>query len=360
MTSVKDSKISLLLGLQALLVACNPDAKYVEIGEVSYVESFPSEVTIEPSTPVISDMEGMVRTLGSDSFMIGLFKDSPFIRIYSPENGQKLGEFISQGQGPGEFIHMPSNISIAESDHGEILNFLSPWTKQYFKMNIDASIKAGTEVYDTVIVSETFRDIKYIIPLESDSLTWHYDLGGSGLIRAITNGKSRLNIPNLGNLGDDWSDFERNTISMIPAVNQNEGMVAEAMIGLNQINLYSLQDSTFRKTICVGHGLDDAAKEDRTINRYQKRTYQGAQTIGNAFAFLYEGVSEIDYMNGEFLPQIQFFTSMGEPLLRINISFPISSFYITSSGDLYLYSYFDSTENLYRYDIPQIKELLIE
>lgn len=357
MTTAINIRKVLLLSLQALLIsACStPGVRYVECGDIVYIDEFPAEITLETKEPILTDMEGMIHAIGTDSVMVGLFEDSPCIRLYSPESGQKLGEFVHKGQGPGEFPNMPSNITIKTLEDREILSFGNFRKKQYFNMNIPQSLKNGREVYDTIIVSDNFGDLKYIMPMESDTLLWKYDVFTP--IRILSGKHGQRKVLNLGNIEDDWSDYDLNITSFVPAYNSEGEMIAEAMIHLNQFNLYSLSDTTYRKTICVGQSLDNVERENNLNRNKRKRTYQDVYAIGDGFAFLYCGAQERDYIDGNFLPQIQFFTANGEPVLRINIPFPVNSFYVTESGNLYLFSAFEETEKLYKYEIEQVKEL---
>lgn len=347
----------LSVGLCSLSVcACStPGVRYVECGDVAFIDKFPAELTLEDKSPILTDMQGMVNAIGTDSIMVGIFDDSPYFRLYSPQSGQKLGEFIHKGQGPGEFPNMPSNLSINRLDDHETLNFGCFNKRQYFNMNIPRSLEQGREVYDSIIVSDKFSELKFIMPRSSDTLLWKYDVFTP--VRWISDDQGLRRIPGLGTIEDDWSDYDLNITAFIPAYNPDEDVIAEAMTHLNQINFYSLEDSTYRKTVCVGSALDNVEREDNLNRSKRKRTYQGARAIGNSFVFLYCGATERDYLDGDFSSQIQVFTADAKPLLKINIPMPVSSFYITESGKLYLFSASGETEKLYRYEIEQLKQL---
>ena len=342
-----------------LLWSCTTENVSVECSQPEFVNSFPKEVRLDPVEPFMTDLAGMVNFVANDSLLVGLFQQDPYLKVYSLESGEPLGSFITKGQGPGEFTGMPTNLSVCETSEGPKLRFMEQWKKRYHTMDLTSSICSQKEVYDTIVESKNFKDIKYLIPMPSaDTIAWYYNMADGGVMRIINSQSGQASIPNLGNLEADWSEFDDNIISFIPAFSIGADVVAEAMTHLNQINMYSLSDSTFRKTICVGEKIDNVAAEDSKSRDNRKRAYQGAQAIGNYFVFLYNGATESDFVKGDADTELQIFSTEGEPVVRIALPIPANSFFIDRSGKLFLFSYLGESESVYRYEIPEIQSII--
>ncbi len=340
--------------------SCTTKNATVECGEVTYISTFPENVHLESLRPLkLYGMEGMVDFKADDSIIVGIFQQSPFLKIYSMNSAAPLGEFINKGQGPDDFTAMPSNISVRRSPTASVVSMLDYRKNRYFEMNAEASVKAQHEVYDTVIESPSFKGVRYIIPINNgDTLFWDDNYWTKSFNRRMGSGSETRSISNLGNLEADWSEYEDNMLSMLVAYNHESGIVAEAMTHLNQINLFSLSDSTIRKTICVGDKLSNVAEEDGYGRRKRLIAYQGIQPVKDMFALLYVGMREADYIKAEHGTQLQFFSSAGEPLLCVSIPLPVNSFFIDSTGRLYLFSSMEETETMYTCDIEEVKRLL--
>lgn len=147
-------------------------------------------------------------------------------------------------------------------------------------------------------------------------------------------------------------------MTFVTAYNPRCGIVAEAMTKMNQINLYSVKDTTFRKTVCVGKELDDAAEEYAKNLKDWKVCYQQVQPVGDGFAALrLENVTSEIFDEENFEASLQFFSCTGDPLLEIKIPFTVNSFFIDGSGILYLFTRMGDSESIYRYEVPEIKKL---
>lgn len=336
--------------------ACNYSKDTFVCGDITYIDKFPTEIALEPEHPYMQDLEGAVDIISADSLLLMRNFKTPFLSVYSIKDKTKLGSFLKKGQGPGEIAVSPSNFSTFNNDGDIILRFSDNRSDKYYNLDLNKTLSEGHEVYDTIISISKIHNLSWIYPLTTDTIYWYFDFASNGYKRKLSH-DGVVSSPAIVNDPVDLTGLDINTVGFIPAVNLPEMTVAEAMIRLNQINLYSLTDSTFRRTICVGDHLDILAEEDNRGAGKRKNAYKANHSYGNYFVCLYIGQKESYVRRGISTGELQFFTPVGDPLLRIRIPFPVNTFMISPDGILYLFSFEDETEKLYRYDIPEIKAL---
>lgn len=357
-------KVSAIACAALLLASCAKEPKHVEYGQVSFIDKFPKEITLKEQKPYKTNLIGTVNIFGLDSVIVLLNLESPYLSAYSTNSGSLLGRFVKQGQGPGEVSDLPANLSLTRKDNDIILRFSDSNELKYFNLNLTKSLRAGQAVYDTIKTSRLFREAKYIIPVsETDTIVYYHtfnndgDLCGNIPIRLGRNGVENM-IPNLRYREGGFDNIGFNTVTFGAAYNPRCGIVAEAMTKMNQINLYSIKDTTFRKTVCVGKELDDAAEEYAKNRKDWKVCYQKVQPFGEGFAALrLEDVTSEIFDEEDFEASLQFFSCTGDPLLEVKIPFTVNSFFIDSSGILYLFTRMGDSESIYRYEVPEIKKL---
>lgn len=132
-------------------------------------------------------------------------------------------------------------------------------------------------------------------------------------------------MDHVGNLNQLCAEEDINTLAAVRALNQERMMVAEAMLRLNQINLYSL-DSDSSKTLCVGDELTDVMEVDSRL-KINRHKYYGYIVPGkDYFVALYNNVSYKAYFEGVGESQLQFFSWDGQPLLCVNLPYMVTSF----------------------------------
>lgn len=352
MEQLNKSILTLVILHALCFSACNYSKDTFVCGDITYIDKFPTEIILEQQHPYIQDLEGAVDIISADSLLLMRNFKTPFLSVYSIKNKAELGSFLKKGQGPGEIAVSPSNFQTFNNDGNIILRFSDNRSDKYYNLDLNRTLSAGHEVYDTIISIPQIHHLSWIYPLTTDTIYWYFDFATNGYKRKISH-NGQMSSSAVVNDPVDLTDIDINTVGFIPVVNTPDMTVAEAMIRLNQINLYSLTDSTFRRTICVGDHLDILAKEDKK----RKSAYKANHSYGNYFVCLYIGQKESYVRRGIPTAELQFFTPVGDPLLRIKIPFPVNTFVISPDGILYLFSYEDETEKLYRYDIPEIKAI---
>ena len=127
------------------------------------------------------------------------------------------------------------------------------------------------------------------------------------------------------------------------------------MLRLNQINLYSF-DGTFNKTLCVGDALMDANAVDKSGDSMFSRgsmlkCFGGVVSYSDYFVALYHGISYKDYENSDNKStcSLMVFDWDGNPILKINVPFTITSYGISKDGYLYFSRNNTETEQILKY-----------
>ena len=158
----------------------------------------------------------------------------------------------------------------------------------------------------------------------------------------------------MGTFEADFSDLNPSNISFIPTLNQEGTKVAEAMIRLNQINLYSLTDTILRKTLTMSDKLDNVNQIENMNSKDIVRCYTDVKSYGNLFIALYQGVSRKDFSEGDCKSEFQVFDWNGKPIARIRTDKCISAFAIDKDGRLFGLDVNSESENILCWDLQKI------
>jgi hypothetical protein len=224
---------------------------------------------------------------------------------------------------------------------------------QYLTLNLSATVATGHEVYSRIATMEKAKYADVIRPLaDGDTLIMSTDLNSGTRHRKIISPSSISPIANIGNLEADFHTDDLNTLSgAITAAYDNGTKVAEAMTRMNQINLYSHADTTFRKTICVGSGLDRIGDVDSRSKESKIRTYGGMVDHKGYLVVLHHGITEKDYRDNTGQSELHIFDFEGNPYARVKLSLIAVAFFIDRNDRLYLFNNLDESEYLYSVDM---------
>lgn len=322
-----------------------------ECGEPVFVQDFPVQVDLPSSSPVEGDFMGAVVLYGSDSVFAAMTPGTDnFLKLYSSDFGTPRAEMWHKGDGPDEFSYPPSIVGFDSRDGvTSITAYYRPDASLHFwKVSGEGEILSHVEK----AVTDSMGSVKQVVELGDSSylLVSHaYETGC--FYRYILKDNIVSLVPNMGRQYERLPDIDCNLISFIPYASPDGTKMVEGHISLDQINLYSLRDTTFRKTIVVGSRLDNLLELGGIFGKDVPYTYSFGQTFDDCFVMLYHGLDKGDYYSGKGTSQLRFFSWNGEPLLRINVPLVAVSFHIDSIGNLYLFTPFGETENVYKYDI---------
>jgi hypothetical protein len=135
--------------------------------------------------------------------------------------------------------------------------------------------------------------------------------------------------------------------------NDKNGRIVEAPIGLNYINIYSL-DGSFAKTICMDKELNNITNIQNTEETDRIYTFANLRVYDDFFGVVYINEDELTYQTGrKKLPSILLFDWDGNPFVELKLDHHIQSFDIDLlTGELYTLD--RDFEEFYKYDIKNI------
>lgn len=358
----KSYYILILLLVFFLGIGCNehpaPSANYMTLDSVHYVGKFPKSVTLTDNLPVGVEIIGLRNFIIYDSLLIAYIKDKEgFWSFYSVNDYKYLGQFLKVGEGPNEFTQ-PANVIEATffKENGQLCAGIYDFYKgKVYKMNIHESIKNNQ--LSISLLKDSFPQELFNFAL-MDSTTFFCKKitnDQTQQIRYILKEGKEYTPDNLAKLNQASiePDEDINILSTLAKQNNELNLIVEIPIGLNQINLYSLNDSS-GKIICVGNELDNIKKIQSISQWERKYTYANLRVFKKFFAALYFNEEKKQYqIKRTKLPSIQFFDWKGNPLMELKLNNFITSFDIDFING-YLYTFDHQTDEFYKYDIKTI------
>lgn len=337
-----------------LLVGCNSDKeKYISCDNVSTIEGFPIEVNLEPTKPLDINLNGCVEVIHIDSIMI--FKTpnaSHYWNVYSLEKLTSLGKLLPKGHGHEEFSNMPISELLHRKTNGLMCDFWNPDSKTLYKCNLTQSIAAKQAVYENTSKINVDGDCTGVYQINDSSYFiiqpnlyrgYHRNIYRNGKVEPVS----------IGNLNEVLVDEDINVVSSINTVNLRHQKVAEAMIRLNQINLYSIGNKD-NVTLVIGSQQQSIVSIENQRKYKQRKYFGNMDSNDDYFAALYLDMPLDTYFKGEGKDcSILFFDWNGTPLLKIILPILASGFFIHEEW-LYAFVSQEESERLYRYNISSL------
>lgn len=345
-------KLSFILTI--VVNACTPEEEYCAFNDVDYIDDSAKNFNLTKESEFSLPYLGALDFKIYDNLMI-LTNSSKekLMTIMDKDTHNLLGEFINYGRGPGECLDViyHSNLTI-QTENGHLVGYFEN-SGLIYRIDITESLSNNETVISQIPGFDNHNLIMRILPLEQERfLIKEVSDEFDSQIRYIQANGERIITPSMEHLNSvrlhaKRSDYLFNILSSFVHYNQVKDIVVEVPIFLNNINLYSLNDS-FSKTICLG-------KQLQNINQYRKpdkliRWAKDFRGYHNYFAIL-DGTSDDS--------TILFFTYEGELLCQITLDNRCSSFDIDLSNSV-LYTYNVSEEKFYLYDISDILNVLGE
>ncbi len=339
---------------------------YLVTENLTYIEGFPESFTLDGAERLDLGLIGMTQLCLKDSLLIvSTSNKKGFLSFFNLENYENFGNYIYVGRAENEMTS-PERISKQDLfvDDGELkCKLYCFYTGSLYDMNITKTLgnrKLEIEKQSLTLPKNLFShlflgDINSSFCRELAQPKWdaqHRYIVDNGT-KSTTKTMELLNMATLKKQGN------YNVISTGTYLSPDGKMVVEVPTSLNQIILYSMDDS-FNKTICVGDELDKLS----TIENRDKRDRIDGYNILSAFENFF-GVSHIDMTKEEYhfttdrtnTHTIQFFDWQGEPLCEVTVQHPFTSFDIDfKTKTLYTLSY--DTDQIYTYDITELQNYL--
>ena len=271
---------------------------------------------------------------------------------------QSLGNYITRGGGPTEFEGFPrsSDANFYKKNNQIFADIYDFGSGRFYRIN----------------VSNTIRDHKLDITLINSSLPaglFDQVLIDSSTVycKTIAN-EQRQQIRSLWKNGEettpqnykllnqvsvtDGGDF--NIISTITKKSPDNDIIVEAPIGLDQVNIFSAED-TFAMTICPNKkNLDNIHDIEDQIRWERIYTYGGVRTYPDFFAVLYINEDQKTFQTErKTFPTIQIFDWKGNPLMEIKLNRFITSFDFDFYNG-YIYALDNKEDIMYKYEVKNI------
>jgi hypothetical protein len=360
---MKIHKYTLLLLVVSFLAGCRstpkPSSDYLVLDEIVFVHDFPSHFTLGKGKPFDLGIMGMKSMTVRDSILIVSTSDATGIwSFFSLPDYQFKGKYLLEGRGPNEFLSRPwvGQQFFFEKESQLFATIYDYSSLNLYEMNITKTLQEGRlsmrkmnfslpdDRFACVFI-DTTRLLCSAINAEQTQLT-RYIFDNSKKERSAN--LEKLSLAHISP-GEDINILSVHTKSL-PAKNR----IVEAALGLNQINLYSLDDS-FGKTICVGEKIDNIRDIEAITPKYERIScYTNLSAYPEFFAALYLGDTEKNYQTGESVnPVIQLFDWDGNPLAEVAMDRMITSFTIDFASKKLLTLNLQEDE-MYVYDIREI------
>lgn len=337
-----------------VLQACDDFvSQHLSFDDVTYVSDFPKRVELDEGNLIDLDLMGCVDFFGNDSVlvfkMMGLEKHWKVCSIFDLSEGMEL---LKKGNGPDEFVNMPGDEYFRQDEN--VCQVWSSDDRKIYQIDFSASLKEGNLHLDTtfrVPIDEMVLNCASIN--DSSFFTVLYQF--NSYRRCLLKEGDLQDLEHLKVINDVHIYKDLNSMAAIRRYEKSQNKVVEALLHLNQINLYSLDDETFAKTICVGKSLTDLGRIDNSSKRSWVKYYGDVFTTSEYFAALYFNASRKEFLSGKVQEtDIQVYDWDGNPLLNITVPYQIESFFIHRNKDLYVLSTKGEEERLFKYDLGDL------
>lgn len=309
-----------------MVYSCSPDpAANMAFDDVVCVTSFPEVIDLDNGKEIDIEKMGILDICVHDTLM---FVSAPhadgLVTVYSLPEFREKGNIFHKGNGPGELLSAPFFNSIDIVGKGrDAMALLYDGKGHLLGWNIlestgdpeigvvKDSIPMGT-FYSRYVNDSTF--LCRIINSGRDGQIRYLDVNGR---KVVTPSMERLNKAAIPVKGDGYLF---NILSSFAGYDPAHGMVVEASLMLNTINMYTL-DGKFEKTICIGKRLDDVEEVFNAGFEGLTTAFTRLVLYPDFFAAMYSGAKEYAMGNEQvhMLPEIYLFDWNGNPVAEIRL-----------------------------------------
>lgn len=337
-----------------LLVGCNPARRdYVECGPVRVINSFPEEMELPETAPLSVNLTGCLNVVHADSLLIcQMGSGDCFWKILSLNTGASLGSYTRKGHGHEEFAQMPSPESIRISNDSIFCDIFDSNSQTLYRYNLTESVEKQKLVFCSQQQLKGLGRVGKAIALSDSAYYIVKPHDNRGFIRSILTADGKEEAIACGNLNRVTAE-EINVLSASRTVSPERNKVAEAMLRFGQINLYSLKKAECL-TLSMEPELKSLSAEEHWLKQKRKKYFGYIHSNEKWFGTLYYNMSLNDFFSGTGrMSHLLFFDWDGNPLLRINIPYIATSFFV-HDGSLYIFTNAVEEEKIYKYPFNNI------
>lgn len=328
------------------LTSCSKEARVMSCGKIEYVSKF----EIEKDLPVgeeldkAYDLNACVGVKNYDSIAIFYYHSGDYFwKVYDLKRNKLLACLFPHGHSSDEAVNIIVPQTIYEYN-GELFVQCTDADKLEFEIiNLSQSIAAGKAV---ISYKKQFKLDNFLIDagMSSDSTFIAYSASESMMKREVCKGNSVYETPWIKSLNKETDDIS--ALSAVHRINHDKGLVAEGMLYLNQIFLYSISGN-FAKTLCFGKQLTDVSKVEKANRGKRMQYFNGIAAYNDYFVATCVNAKRSDYEKGNAQSSVMFFTWNGRPKACYHVNYVVDGALVYGQY-LYLLSTHGSAEHLYK------------
>ncbi len=312
------------------------DKEYMGFREVKKVYSFPEIQTLHANdmTSVNTPDYFIEDFVVYDSLLfIDTDQDYGILDVLSIDSMKSLGRFLNKGKSIGEFvqgINLTLHMTFETVNDSILANVYDPILGRVYTVNITQSIadkkvctkelKFSQAIPHYAFWAKTINDT-LIFTREIDKMETHQN-------RSIITRNGVLSKQTINKLNDFEVPMNENfnIMSTLIAIAPSNDYVVESMIGMNYINIYSLQkDNGY--TICVGKKQDKLSDILSTPEPDRMYVFADLRTYNFGFAVLRFNITEGHYLADKpFYPSILLIDWSGNPIGEIKSEIQFNHF----------------------------------
>lgn len=344
-----------------LFISCgisqpSDEAVYMAFDEVEYVLEFPAEFKVGKIDNPKTNNVGLNEIKIFDNRLI-LEKSNGNWEVYSLPNHKLLGSFLKRGDGPFEFMQGPFlNKTSFEIEDNDFVGYLYDFQKgRVMRLNISESLKLGEQnlmEFESKIPPFLFSFARL------DSNTFFIkELAAKDtrqLRSIIKNGqRESLDIVDVLNEAEIKQGEDFNILSTLMGYSRVNNRIVEAPIGLNNINIYSV-DGSFAKTICLENKLSNITEIQSQFRWNRLYTFANLTLFDDFFGVIFINEDELQYQKfRRKIPSILLFDYQGNPLAKIQTGEHFTSFDIDFINQE-LYTFDVHSDEFFKYDFKDV------
>ena len=357
-------KLVLIITPLLLIISCNRGPiNHWALEKVEFIDDFP--IVTKPTDyydySKSIDIPGVldVRVWG-DYLLLSSSDGSGFIYVFERSTSKCLGHYLLRGNGPNELLYPTFFSRIQFFDKGAML--VNEKGEVLF-WDIEKSCDEHTTVCESIRSLPSFsydNGALYYLPINNNTFL------GNGIDNSIQK-KNRFLI-----VDDEYRETPAmeflnticlpepdpgkiNILSSIFAINNEKGVIVEASVKLNSIQLYSI-DGTTAKTLCLGAALDDINSVWSRHPKWMPLSFMSPRAYDKCFAVLYVNTTEFEYDLFKTLPEILLFDWDGTPLQKIQLPVHATSFDIDwNENKLYTVDYDNERVCVFDFKSPAVQ-----
>ena len=324
----------------------------ISCSKIQQIEEFPQEREMKEVGNLPIDISGCVDMFHVDSLLICMMDNSDcFWKVISLNSMKTLCNIVPKGHGKNEFARLPRR-EMAFSHHDSLyVSFYDQGRNTIVTCNLTESIKRNQTVVNTKKISVN-DDIANIFEINDSTYYIIKNRLNRGFARYLLQKGNKIPV-SPGNLNEVLADEELNILSAGREINPQKTIIVEAMLRLNQINMYSLNED-FSVTLMMEPELQSVSAIEKTMKPMRKKYFGPIYTAEEWFAVLHYNTTLKDFFERtNKCSDILFFDWKGNPLLKLKIPMQVTSFFVYNHS-LYVLTDSGESEQIHKYAFPYL------